>query len=558
MEKFEKFVDNAMKEYYRINKTIESERHRMNFDRVRFMRTLEWLSELDFKHKSVLELGDYSLASYVIREFFNNNEYINTDFDLRQKFHFKENSFDFILNMEVMEHICDIEYTHGTRMTGIKQCLEECFFVLKPGGKMFLSTPNATSIWIIQRALLHQPPWLYPYHFRELLVDEIRDLVNNTGFKITKLATEKVWYFWDFAPIIEFMKKNNYSLENRGDDIFLIAEKPITISFKDGILKYREKDRNNPMYETWLNYSLTTNIRANEVVNLIKKFSDIAGKDYLDIGSGYGGCVIAFATQGAKKTIGIEMDDDLLWLSGLNLNEHSHLFKDKEVNIHKMNINEGDPKQYGKFDIITCDNVIEHILDPKGLIKKTSDALKPNGLCYFTVPNGFSIGQIRRDAHFGSFGITLLDRKDAEEYYRILMPEVYSRVGYRVGYFYPIGFYLENMRLYGLKFEIINEFRPDNNLIEKTKSELSGLKYEGEKFFNEKNIPSYIQSKVYSGIEKIVEMFNKEIDKYHRCSTEESRQKVLKDIYINYWDELWHITGRNNIGIIERLKKKLT
>ncbi len=220
-----KFVEEAMEEYFHEQKLDKSERQKQSFDKVRFPKALEWLLENDFRGKKVLEVGGYGLASYVIRKYFSDNEYINTAFDLREKFPYEDNSFDFILNMEVIEHVCDINYQHATTLTGVKQCLKECHRVLKRGGKMFLTTPNANSFWIIQRAMMQQPPMLYDYHFREFTVAEIRDLVAAADFEILLLKTETVWHFWDFSTIKEFMLKQGYSVENRGDDIFLLARK---------------------------------------------------------------------------------------------------------------------------------------------------------------------------------------------------------------------------------------------------------------------------------------------------------------------------------------------
>lgn len=220
-----KFVEESMEEYFNEQQLGKSERQKQSFDKSRFPKALQWLSENDFSGKKVLELGGYGLASYVIRKYFSDNEYINTSFDLREKFPYEDDSFDFILNMEVIEHVCDIRYAHATTLTGVKQCLKECHRVLKHGGKMFLTTPNACSFWIIQRAMMHQPPMLYDYHFREFTVAEIRDLVIAADFEMLSLKTETVWHFWDFSAITEFMLKHGYSVENRGDDIFILAEK---------------------------------------------------------------------------------------------------------------------------------------------------------------------------------------------------------------------------------------------------------------------------------------------------------------------------------------------
>jgi SAM-dependent methyltransferase len=98
--------------------------------------------------------------------------------------------------------------------------------VLRPGGLLFLTTPNAHSTWVIQRALLCQPPLLYDHHYREYTVDELTELVTGADLEIRALATEKVWHHWDFRPIERFMAANGYALDRRGDDTFLLAARP--------------------------------------------------------------------------------------------------------------------------------------------------------------------------------------------------------------------------------------------------------------------------------------------------------------------------------------------
>ena len=222
----DEFVQKAMEEYVRSNPGDQQGRESISFDKLRFVRSLDWLSMTGLRNKQVLELGGYGIASHIIGRFFPHNEYVVTDFDLRSQFPYPNNRFDVLVSMEVIEHICDIDYQHATTLSGARHCLEESLRVLKPGGKMFLTTPNAASSWVIQRALLHQPPMLYEYHFREFTIGEIRSLVEEAGFQLIEAKTEKVWHFWDFDPITDFMRLNGYSLDDRGDDTFLLAEKP--------------------------------------------------------------------------------------------------------------------------------------------------------------------------------------------------------------------------------------------------------------------------------------------------------------------------------------------
>ncbi len=224
------FVQLAMETYVRSNPDDEHGRNALGFDKLRFVKSLEWLAELDLCGKRILEVGGYGIASHVVRQCFPDNEYVNTDFDLRSKFPYANDRFDVLISMEVLEHICDVTYLQATTLSGVRLCLQESLRVLKPEGKMFLTTPNASAVWIIQRVLLQQPPWLYEGHFHEFTIAEVRALVEDSGFRIVRSVAETVWHLWNFDPILDFMKTNAYSLDDRGDDTFLIAEKPAAVT----------------------------------------------------------------------------------------------------------------------------------------------------------------------------------------------------------------------------------------------------------------------------------------------------------------------------------------
>ncbi len=71
---------------------------------------------------------------------------------------FAENTFDFVVTFQVIEHINDDE-----------EFIKEIYRVLKPGGKLILTTPN-------RLMSLSRNPW----HVREYSPDEMREILNNS------------------------------------------------------------------------------------------------------------------------------------------------------------------------------------------------------------------------------------------------------------------------------------------------------------------------------------------------------------------------------------------
>jgi SAM-dependent methyltransferase len=225
-EALEKLVEEEMEAYFNEHRLPEDRRRALLFDRRRFVRTIAWLSELDLEGKEILDLGEPTVATRVLRRSFPRSVIVNTDFEFRARFPYEAGSFDLILCMEVIEHIFDIEPRQATTFSGVRHVLSECLRILRHDGILFLTTPNACSTWAIQRALLHQPPLLYDHHFREFTHSEMIDLIQEAGFQVKKAATEKVWHFWEsFQGIEELMRQDGYSLDNRGDDTFVLAVK---------------------------------------------------------------------------------------------------------------------------------------------------------------------------------------------------------------------------------------------------------------------------------------------------------------------------------------------
>jgi SAM-dependent methyltransferase len=201
------------------------------FDAERYAYTIDYMKKHDLAQGKVLEIGsaDY-LSSRVIWSAFECQDTwqrFNTTCDLRYApLPFDDASMDGVLCLEVIEHLSDLQYQHATTLSGLFAFLDELFRVVRPGGKVLISTPNAASIWTIQRALLKQVPMMYDWHFREFTVDELRRIMEFVGFDVIEIATEYVWHKWDFSPIVEFIKAQGYSLDDRGDDTFVVLRRP--------------------------------------------------------------------------------------------------------------------------------------------------------------------------------------------------------------------------------------------------------------------------------------------------------------------------------------------
>ncbi|MFN7307791.1 MAG: methyltransferase domain-containing protein [Acetobacteraceae bacterium] len=199
----------------------------LHFDSRRLAITIEYMKRHFTDGKTCVEIGSTKyLSSRIIWSFFPDREVTGTEVDLRTAhLPFDSGSVDNVVATEVVEHISDIAYQQATTLSGLFFFLEEIYRVLRIGGRALISTPNAASVWAMQRICSGDTPLLYDWHFREYTKNELRQIVEHVGFDVVVHNTEFVWHLWDFGAIFGFLEANGYSIADRGDDQFIVIQK---------------------------------------------------------------------------------------------------------------------------------------------------------------------------------------------------------------------------------------------------------------------------------------------------------------------------------------------
>jgi SAM-dependent methyltransferase len=180
-----------------------------------------------------LEIGGKTVLSEFIASYYKYSITDSTTSDLRYPLDVAGEKYDIVINTETVEHIKDQESTKRDEMdrfnfSGIKSLLSECHRVLLPKGKLILSTPNSVSLNVVTCALWGNPPYFYYDHVRELTPREIRDFLEKIGFNVMFLETVDCWNLLPAAnkeKLIELLKEHGYPVTDRGECIFLVAEK---------------------------------------------------------------------------------------------------------------------------------------------------------------------------------------------------------------------------------------------------------------------------------------------------------------------------------------------
>jgi SAM-dependent methyltransferase len=208
--------------------TQEQVRHKY-----RFYLTVRWIqSMMKPDHDIVaLEMGEEGIATDILRSYFPHVQWHLTEGDLRYPWQtIASESVDLIVSMEVLEHLADLPdgINHGFFKTGLKAVINECYRVLKPGGVLFITTPNAGSITHLENALVGAIPWHYRFHNREYTIYELQDEIAQAGFTIERwkavhcmtIDTNK-----DHTQTFQMLLSRPYETTNRGDDLFIVAKK---------------------------------------------------------------------------------------------------------------------------------------------------------------------------------------------------------------------------------------------------------------------------------------------------------------------------------------------
>jgi 2-polyprenyl-6-hydroxyphenyl methylase/3-demethylubiquinone-9 3-methyltransferase len=151
----------------------------------------------------------------------------------------------------------------------------------------------------------------------------------------------------------------------------------------------------------------------------------LAGKTALDVGCGAGLLAEPLARLGATVT-GLDASPELIAVA----REHARA-GGIEINYRAGELAELE----GRFDLVTCMEVIEHVADPASFVRMLAERLAPGGLLIMSTPNptgwsrlllitiGEGIGRIPRGTHdfdkfispdrikvmMGNVGLTCLD-----------------------------------------------------------------------------------------------------------------------------------------------------
>jgi len=152
----------------------------------------------------------------------------------------------------------------------------------------------------------------------------------------------------------------------------------------------------------YVRFALTTTERGRAFADLVSPHC-ASPRRFLDVGCAYGGFMRALRRRGAE-VVGVEIDAALANLAALNIG-------DLGGDVHHGDILATPAGALGEFDLIACNDVIEHVASAETLVRTIGKLLAPGGVAYFEIPNRDAIAHVTCDGHFQQFGLTLLPRE---------------------------------------------------------------------------------------------------------------------------------------------------
>ncbi|MFB0561721.1 MAG: class I SAM-dependent methyltransferase [Candidatus Lokiarchaeia archaeon] len=183
----------------------------------------------------------------------------------------------------------------------------------------------------------------------------------------------------------------------------------VDIQFRKLLQELILPPKQHPRFDILELYHLTGVERGNFIVSLFKKFIEINKLKVLDVGCGSGGVSIAFAKHGAR-VVSIDLNVNYTKITKVRACEEKVLLD--VLNTDVCNSPFGDEE----FDVLVCNDVVEHISEVNKFFSEIRRLLKSDGLIFIETHNKWSPYIIFSDPHSGLPFVVLLPKRIADPF----------------------------------------------------------------------------------------------------------------------------------------------
>jgi len=151
----------------------------------------------------------------------------------------------------------------------------------------------------------------------------------------------------------------------------------------------------------------------------IAQHASLEGAAVLDVGCGGGILAEAMARRGAKVT-GIDLSEKALTVAQL------HLLESKlDVEYQSVSAEDYAAAHAGKFDLVTCMELLEHVPEPGAMVAACARLVRPGGQVFFSTINRNPKSYLF--AVVGAEYVLGLRPKGTHDYMRFIKPSELSR-----------------------------------------------------------------------------------------------------------------------------------
>ncbi len=158
----------------------------------------------------------------------------------------------------------------------------------------------------------------------------------------------------------------------------------------------------------------------------IDGLASLAGKDVLDVGCGGGILSDAMARRGARVT-GIDLSSKALKVAQLHALEAGT----PDLSYREISAEALAAEQPGRYDVVTCMEMLEHVPDPASVVRACAALAKPGGWVFFSTinrnPKSFLFAIVGAE-----YVLNLLPR-GTHEYAKLIRPSELARYCREVG-----------------------------------------------------------------------------------------------------------------------------
>lgn len=168
-------------------------------------------------------------------------------------------------------------------------------------------------------------------------------------------------------------------------------------------------------YQNWWNWYKNTEQRVQQYIKHLREYlPEISNLKILDLGCGAGGVCVSFANRN-NRVLGLDLDKKLINLTKINVSDAENDFPPNAGVSIVLSSGTSLPFEDETFDLVICNDVIEHLTEQEDLMLEIHRVLKIGGHLYLTTPNK----RYPIESHTGIFGITLLPKPLADVFIRM-------------------------------------------------------------------------------------------------------------------------------------------